>query len=224
MRSAKSLVCLVFVLAWCRMADGTPINALSQCSRHLQVARRLFGDEVQTQLHLFEVNKDYAVNLKTDVRCEVASLEIAPKYFWQESVPQWKEPDHLVGLPEKEYQSALEKAGKIRAIGSLLDKGAAGVVTNSKLWLTDQYEYAFVVRRIHSTADPVRSSPELVHSFSVYFIRRIEGVVEDKLMTELDGGKRSKVKIDGKWYLTALAEFNKARLGQRAVLAVAGPL
>jgi hypothetical protein len=224
MRNAKSLVCLVFVLNWCRMADGVSANTQYQCIQQLQIAKRLFGDEVQKQLHLFEVNRDYAVNLKTDARCEVASLEIAPKYFWEESVVRWKEPDHSVGLSEKEYQSILEKAGKIRAIGSLLDKGAVGVVTNSKLWLTDQYEHAFVVRRIHSAADPVRSSPELVHSFSVYFIRRIEGVVGDKLITEFGGGKGSKVKVDGKWYLTALPEFNKARPGHRAVLAAAGPI
>ena len=224
MRNAKSLVCLVSVLTWCRIADGASVNTQYQCSQRLQIAKRLFGDEVQKQLHLFEVSENYALSLKTDVRCEVASLEIAPKYFWKDSIPQWTEPDHLAGLPEKEYQSVLEKAGKIKAIGSLLDKGSIGVVTNSKLWLTDQYEHAFVVRRIHSAADRVQGSPELIHSFSVYFIRRVEGNVEDKLITELGNFKRPKVKVDGKWYLTTLAEFNKARLGRRAVLAVAGPI
>jgi hypothetical protein len=220
----KSSFVILLAMNWIGAGMSPSVLRPSQ-PNYLQLTRNEFGREVQKQPLLFEVNKDYLLELQLDRRGEIRKIEVAPRYFWQESNPEWREPGYKVGFLEKEYQETLAKVEQIKRIGSLVDKGTVGVVTNSKLWLTDQYEQAFIVRRIDSIAEPEQDSSELVHSFSIYFIRQIQGEVEDKHVANLsDGNKRLRLKIKGHWYLTIPEEFAKAAIGKRTLLYVAGPI
>ena len=62
-------------------------------------------------------------------------------------------------------------------------------------------------------------------SFSIYFIRSVEGKVTDKNLTGLsDADKRARLKINGRWYWVDEAEYGKAVVGARGVFRAAGPI
>jgi hypothetical protein len=192
----------------------------------LQSTKRLFGAEIQPQLHLFEVNKDYALQLQIVDDCKITKIKVAPKYFWEEFNTVWKEPDYSVWLSEKDYPDLLAKVGQIKKIGPLIREGTIGVISNTRLWLWDQYEEAFVERGMKCCSGEQNSgSSGQVWTFSIYFIRSVEGQIEDKTYRTLpDGSKRRHLKIEGRWYLTTTEEFEKARIGERSSLKVAGPI
>lgn len=217
------LKAMIFNLA--ALGVGHALCPQSQVQEILRSAKRLFGDEVQGQPHLFELNQDYVLKLMFDDQGDISIAEITPKYFWEESKTEWKEPDRMVWLSDKDYREILSKVGNLKKLGALANKGTTGAVTNLKLWLLDQYEYAFVQRRVHRTADLAQSMPDLVHSFSVYFIHRVEGAVDDKqLVAQYGASEQPKLKISGRWYFTTKAEFDKAVIGKHASLNVAGPI
>jgi hypothetical protein len=224
MSCVRSSFAILMVLALCALgtSGSMPQRSPRDC---LGATRRLFGAEIQSKRHLFEVNKQYALELHLSKHCDITKIEVAPKYFWEEANPLWKEPSYSVELSEEDYQDVLAKVERIRRLGSLVRKGTSGSVTNSKLWLWDQYEQAFVERGVLSwSADQSSNSFGRVHAISIYFLHRLHGKIQDKTYdTLLDGSKRTKVKIEGRWYLTTDRDFDKARVGQHASLMAAGP-
>jgi hypothetical protein len=114
---------------------------------------------------------------------------------------------------------------QLKPVGAIVSEGKVGAVTNSKLWLLDEYQNAFIQRRLNRTAQDTSSTPETMHSFSIYYIRNIEGLVDAKqTIDEFGTGQRFKVKIDGCSYLTSKLEFAKAKKGERVAIYAAGPL
>ncbi len=188
-------------------------------------AGKLFGSQVRGHQDLFELNKDYVLKLQLGGGGEVVGVSAIPKYYLEETEPQWSEPEYVVGMTAGEYRDVLAKVGKLKSLGPLLHQGSVGVVTNSKLWLLDRYQSAFVQRILNRTARQTGDTPDSIHAFSVYFLRRVEGSVEDKQPPKQIGtDKQWRLKIDGCWYLVPEQEFNKAEPGRRASLYAAGPL
>jgi hypothetical protein len=220
----RSSFAVLMMMAFCAVGiEGSMPQRSRDC---LESTRRLFGPEVHSSSHLFEVNKDYALELQLGQGCEITKIKVAPKYFWERFNHISKEPSYSVELSEKDYQDVLRKAEELRRLGPLIRKGTSGSVTNSKLWLLDQYERAFVERGVLSwSADQGSSSYGRVHVISIYFLHAMQGKIQDKAYDALlDGSKLPKVKIHGRWYLTTDRDFEKARVGQPASLMAAGPI
>jgi hypothetical protein len=177
-------------------------------------------------LHLYDLNQDYALQLQIVKDCEITNIRVAPKYFWEEVNPIWKAPNEPIWISEKDYSDILAKVGQIKRVGSLICEGTIGVVTNSKLWLWDQHEEAFVERGIQCCSSEQDSgSSRQVWTFSIYFFHRVEGLIEDKRYGTLyDGSKGGGLKIEGRWYKSVAEELEKARIGERASVKVAGPI
>jgi hypothetical protein len=221
----KLLLISILILSLSSIVISYPLNQSSQLQRNIELAESLFGPEVKGQPHLFELNNDYVLNLQFTKAGDIIAVLVTPKYYLEESKPEWQEPDHAVSLTNREYQEIFSKLERLRELGPLVSKETTGVVTNSRLWLLDQYQQAFVQRVLYRSAQSTKDTPDLVHAFSVYFIHSVEGVVEDKKLVQQIGiNKQAKVKIEGCWYLTTQQEFDKAELGHRASLYVAGPL
>jgi hypothetical protein len=168
------------------------------------------------------VNNDYALQLQLTKNCEMVKIEVSPKYFWEGVNPLWKDTGNLAGLSQNEHERILAKIGQVKRIGTLAYKGTSGTVTNSKLWLWDRYEDAFVERGMLSSSG---NQTSLIHSFSVYYLRKLEGKIENRDSKTLSTANQyGKVRIKGRWYLTTVGEFKKAKIGMRGRFRVAGPI
>lgn len=202
-----------------------PPGSSSLFQDNLKLAERLFGPPVQGHPCLFEINRDHALRIDVDKSGGVTNLEILPKYFLQNLMPEWKEPDHTVGLSNKEYLDLFSKVVELKPVGKVVSQGKVGVVANSRLWLLDEYQNAFIQRRLNRTSQDTANTPDTINSFSIYYIRGIEGLVDEKqAVDEFGTGQRFKIKVNGCWYLTTKLEFDKARKGDRALVHAAGPL
>lgn len=183
-----------------------------------------FGKRVVAAAPIYEVSREYAVEIRVGSNCDVQEMKIAPKYSWQEEVPKWIEPAHTVSLTENQYNEIRSRIGRLKSLGSLITKSDDTVyyVTNSKTHHWDHYENAFINRVMHCCPG---DKPELMFSFAIYFLHKVEGEVSGiKPAQPPSAFQISRVKIDDHWYLASAAEFQKAKIGTRAVLNVAGPV
>lgn len=190
----------------------------------LELARSLFGREVAPRL--FELSRDYVLKLRLDKAGDVISMLVVPKYYFEQAHSEWTEPESPVGMTNEESEKVLWKINTFKSLGSLMTKATGGFVTNSKLGLMDRYQNAFVERRINravAKSEPI--TPDMTHSIYVYFLRRIEGKIQDKTAINQPWMQEQlELKIRGCWYLTTKEEFNRFRIGDRALAHVAGPI
>ena len=219
-----SLIALVLSCAVPSSCHGS--SQQSHTHDNLELAKSLFGPEVQAHPRLYELSRDYVLKLRLDKAGDVVSIIVMPKYYFEETRPEWREPEYAVGMTNEEYERTFSKVSTMKTTGPLMVRGTSGIVTNSKLWLLDQYQQAFVQRIVSRTAaEPRPGTPDMVHSFSVYFTHRIEGKVQNKTsVNQLGIQEQFKLEIKGCWYLTTKKEFDKARIGNRALLYAAGPI
>jgi hypothetical protein len=101
----------------------------------VKVAEQLFGRSVGEHPYLFEINGEYVLTVDLNKSGELTKVEVLPKYFFQDLMPDWKQPDHIVGLTNNEYVNLLSKVAQLKSVGSVISEGKVGAVTNSKLWL-----------------------------------------------------------------------------------------
>lgn len=218
----STVLVLMFGLAQIGLLVGARPTATQQSIKSVE---RLFGQPLREHPYLFEINEEFVLKVDLDKSSEISNMEVLPKYFFESLNPEWKEPDHTVGLSNTDYVNLLSRLAQLKPFGAVISQGKVGAVTNSKLWLLDEYQNAFIQRRLNRTAEDTANSPETMNSFSIYYVRNVEGVVDDKRTTDEFGtAQRFRVKISGCSYLTSKQEFAKAKKGERAVISAAGPL
>jgi hypothetical protein len=196
-------------------------NSSPEC---FSIIERSFQKVSTEKVSLYEVNNDYFLQAEFEKPCELSRIDISPKYFWEHVNPQWKEPARLVSLSDDQYTELLSTINQIKLLGALISKGQTGLVTNATLRLVDRYEQGYVERRLYDSVGE-QDEPKKVTSFSVYFIRSIDGKVSDKDITGIsEAEKRARLKINGRWYWVDEAEYGKAVVGVRGVFRAAGPI
>ena len=202
-------------------------DSLSQTipNKYLSTAESEFGKPIKLGHPLYEVNKDYALEVEFGANDRVRLISVAPKNAWQQLVPQWSmEPEFLVNLPEDKYNNLLTKINHLTSLGSLVHKGNSGIITvnNSKYQRWDQYEHAFIRRTIHCCPS---DNPDLLFSFTIFFDHLVRGKITQIRITESPNDSiAAKVKIGGDWYLINDKELGKVRKGKRGSFYVAGPV
>jgi hypothetical protein len=183
-----------------------------------------FGKSVVATAPLYEVTPEYAMEIGLGSNCDVLQIKVSPKYFWEEDVPQWVEPDNAVSLQENQYAEILEKVQRLKLVGSLIERSHDTVyyVTNSKTYHWDRYERAFINRVMHCCPS---DTPELMFSFTIYFPHNVQGKVTDTRPVPLSNDAHiPTVRIGDHWYLASATEFEKAKIGKRVTLNLAGPI
>lgn len=190
----------------------------------LSMIDRSFQKVSTEKAMLYEVNSDYFLQAEFQKSCEVSRIDVSPRYFWDYLNPEWKEPGHLVTLSDDQFTQVLSKIDQIKPLGSLVQRGQTGVVTNATLRLLDRYEKGFVERRLYDSVGELGRAKK-VTSFSVYFIRSVDGKVSDKKLSRFStADKRATLKINGRWYWVDEEEYRKAVVGARGVFMAAGPI
>jgi hypothetical protein len=152
-------------------AGAVDEQALRKCLPNVE--SRL-GKPATNEAPIYSLSATYAIELEFDKACQIISIEIAPKYFWETKIPEWVEPRSAPELNLSEYEEFLAKASQLRTIGTLIRKGDSkiSVVTNSKQYAWDEYEHVFIKRVMHCCDD------KSVFSAYLYFRQRVEGKIE----------------------------------------------
>lgn len=192
-------------------------SVLGQSAQEQSKLAKLFGQPVQIKDQIYEYNDDYAIRLSFERTTDtLTKFEVAPKYFFRESNPDWsEEPDFDVGLTRQDYDAILGKLSQFFSIGNLNATSTIAVVTNLKAKLIDIYDKAVVERSQR------RANGRAVYSATVWLVRDISGAVEDRTRIEISPSfVMWKVKMRGCWYWTRNEERIQA---EPASLRVAGP-
>jgi hypothetical protein len=108
----------------------------------LRACAQLFGKPVDEKQNLFEVNRFYVLRVAFDKHDNLELLAVEPKYYFEDSHPDWKEPDDFAYLSKVEYDNLLAQLDLIKPKGKLV-KPASGIssVTNLTAWHTEIYEH-----------------------------------------------------------------------------------
>ena len=193
----------------------------SEC---LQIIDRSFQRVSTAKLIAYEVNRDYFLRAEFEKNCDLVKIDVSPKYFWEYLNPDWKEPEYRVDLLDDQYKQLLAEIDQIKTLGALIRKGQGGEVTNTTLWLRDRYAKAYVQRRIRDVLGE-HDEPMRVISFTVYFVRSVDGKVSDKKISgTLTSERQARLKINGRWYWVDETEYEKAVIGRKGIFRAAGPV
>ncbi len=119
----------------------------------LRRCREQFGAAVDEERNLFEVNEWYVLEVKFDPRSRLSELNVVPKHFFEESRPEWEEPESPTPegyraryLTRYDYEKLLQRLDRVAPKGRLLKRGVGAVVTNMTSPVQDYYERAELTR------------------------------------------------------------------------------
>lgn len=167
----------------------------------------------------YELGKNYFLEAYFNDDCELVEIKVAPK-GWKSS--EFSDENKTVNLSVKEYKSLLEQLNQIRSLGNFISSEKVGVVSNSKIWVWEQYQEALVERSFTINIENASEKVQIV-SFSILFKHIVKGKVDDKIKTD-DSNilNRSKIQINGKWYWFSLDNFDKPVIGKKGKFEVFG--
>jgi hypothetical protein len=139
---SKNLLVMLSCIAYLLL----PVSAYAKRSEKesiLRICNQLFSSPIDTKQHLFEVNQFYVLRVKFNNRDRLEQLAVEPKYFFEESHPDWREPDNFTNLTKADYDDSLARLDRVKSKGALI-KPASGisVVTNMTAWHKAIYKHA----------------------------------------------------------------------------------
>jgi hypothetical protein len=156
----------------------------------------------------------------------LGGIRVNPKYSYQETHPEWKEPDERPTMSLENYKKVLARIEKVRPLGQLRTEAAPndGYMSNSTDFFWDEYENAVIERGMYRRKI---EEPYGVFWFRVAYFRQVLGHVENKLAYSSGGGRTpgplDKIVIDGKRYWVTREIFEKVKIGERVTVPAAGP-
>jgi hypothetical protein len=177
---------------------------------------------VDSEQDLFAAGFDYLIQPTYEARGRIIEIRVVPKYFFNQTHPQWTEPTSPVVMPLTAYEALLHQIGAVKPLGDLIRQGQVGIMLNLRTTFRDQYEKGIVERAMF------RASPEEAYGvawFTVVYFRTIVGKLELKEAAEPPGPDRSyRIKIDGKWYWTTEKVFQGLTTGNKVKVEAGGPI
>lgn len=109
----------------------------------LRICNQMFGVPADAKQNLFEVDQFHVLRVKFNNRGRLEQLAVEPKYYFEESHPEWKEPDNFANLTKSEYENLLARLDSVKSKGALIKPSSSGsAVTNMTAWYKAIYENA----------------------------------------------------------------------------------
>lgn len=177
---------------------------------------------VDSKEDLFGAGTDYLLQPTYDARGGITEIRVVPKYFFNQTHPDWTEPNSPIFMPLASYEALLRQISAVNPLGSPTKQGHSGITLNLRTTFWDQYERGIVERAMF------RPSPEEAYGvawFTVIYFRTIAGKLESKEIVELPGhDKIFRIKVDGKWYWTTERAFQGLTVGKKVKLEAGGPI
>lgn len=208
-RFLLTLICLLALAMVCSAQNIKKPAVLNSCED-------VFGTSIDTKLNLFEVNEFFVLQPRFDAAADVIELSVLPKYFLQESHPEWSEPEHWPLLSSAEVQNLLARLEAVVPKGKLVATAADSVITNSTGYFLDRYERAYVYRG--NVVSGVRF-------FHVFPFHTMEGYVRKaKHERSVFNEDFYRVLIGQLNYFVDRAQYHKLKRGRTQKLRVVGPI
>lgn len=189
---------------------------------NLKSLEREFGPHIHDSPLLYTIDRDYVLEVNKGGR-GILFVKVYPKHYREDLYPEWK-PGSSVELSLEEYRNILSRISGVQNIGSLLTKGKVGIVSNTTLWLVDRYDKAYLEKGLYRTFLDSKREQTTVRSFNVYYLHRVNGVVEEKTRANRRMNEVTRVKVSGHWYFVDGAISKRMRIGQTIRASLAGPI
>jgi hypothetical protein len=94
-------------------------SAQTQRDRIQLACFREFGATIDSKLNLFEINRDFVLQITYDERNRLLKFEVKPKYFLNEAHPEWTAPDDFPLLSQDLFRNLVNRLETIEAKGKL---------------------------------------------------------------------------------------------------------
>jgi hypothetical protein len=220
MKQIKIIIVAFIVLTFCVSSSHAKT---SEKESVLRTCAELFGPSVDQKQSLFEVNQLFVLQPKFNSVAELVELSVLPKYNFQESHPEWTEPDHISYLSHANNGYLLSRLDTVKSKGNMIKSMASGAVTNSTHYFLDQYEQAFLLRGEWADLG--------VRFFSLLFLHEIEGKITKKRKYEpslsyytYGNGGYSQVTVGDSNHFVREDDYRKLKVGRVEKLLAVGPL
>jgi hypothetical protein len=179
----------------------------------LSKASQLFGEPLNVEHRVYQLNDNYVIWLLFDAQEELFEADVGPKSYCSSEFPNAPPATEAEHLSNAEYEGTLRKISQLKVIGALR-KGHEGAVPSDFGRLnTDQFEGAFVDRVLAANGE------EEVKKFNVYFFQGRSGSPEQAKPVQ----GQPMVCLAGFWYYVKPETESKVSLGQWQSLQLAGP-
>ena len=217
------LVIVGLTLSLLGITNGSTVGQVSTQQRISNEIRKVFGPELKSHSSVFPVNTAYVVKVEFDDLGLIKNMVVFHKAYLNKCESSWELPRQTFSLATREYQDILSKINQVQGLGILLETVDIGMITNQQSAVVEQYQQAFVRRSVLTPS--INPGQPVTVSFRVYFMHRIQGVVESKYNTDKFGlGELFKLRIDGNWYYVAKQVFDIAVLDAKSQLIGGGPI
>lgn len=220
--STRALALRLGALALCLAPAAGAQARASEKETVLRACAREFGAAVDANQNLFEVNASFVLQPKFGARGALDMMSVTPKYYFEETHPEWAQPPHWPLFSRSEFAAVLARVDSVRPRGRWLwSSGDSSFVTNMTHYFTDEYENAFVERGDYADVG--------VRFVRVYFMREVSGVVARKYRCGRgfrDGFREGlrHVTVGGCGYFVGRRTFARLRVGRGARFRAAGPM
>jgi len=158
------LFCLISIFAM------LPVGAnASERENALQTSRQLFGEPIDAERNLYEVNRFYVYRIAFDERDRVGELAVEPKYYFAEFHPEWEKDADYEPLSFAEYKSLLERLESVKSKGNLTNKAKIGITGNATAFYNDRYENALLETGYFFVLKMDENAPQVIRFFRLKF-------------------------------------------------------
>lgn len=133
----------ILVVLLCLFVSVSVGAKVSEKAAILNACAAEFGSAVDAQQNLFPVNRFYVLKARFTKQGKLFELAVMPKHYFEESHPDWVEPDDFQRLSKSEYEELLQRLERIKSKGHLV-KGEASMIPIANLTAlhSERYEHA----------------------------------------------------------------------------------
>jgi hypothetical protein len=196
------------------VALGLRVGAATDSSNPtVAKAAQMFGDPLNAEHSVFQLNDAYVVWLIFDTQGNLFQVDVGPKSYYTTEFPNAKKPATPEHLSETEYRGTLRRISELKEIGALQEGHGSATSSDFGPLNTDRFERAFVDRIVET------DDADSVTKFNLYFLQDMAGSPERVVTME----PQPMVCLVGVWYYLPPEEAKTVQLGKWQSLRAAGP-
>ena len=174
-----------YLFLFCVVLLPTAAFAQSEKDRILPILEHRFGKSIDTKLNLYELNEYFVISPHFDLHGTLVTVSVIPKYFLNDSHPEWEEPYERPHLLPNEYNVAVSIFSSIKPFGRLLARYEDPSITNSTIYRHEYYDKADLTY-LESFYFDRNTDKERVRSISINFSHTVIGNIIGKKFDRFD--------------------------------------
>lgn len=198
------------------------INAQTKKELILQKCELFFGEPLDREFNLFEVNKKFAIHPIFDEKGNLIEIEVEPNYFFEGDHADFGEHKDMAHLTKADFEDLLTKIKSFSQFGMFLGKQTNPLITNSTVYSNEYYKNVFVKYGEWFNLDKP-TEKEKIRSIHFSFFHEITVKIEKKKYCKSCSGYQHLVNTVEESFFVEKATYDKLKKGKtttfRGVLA-----